>query len=187
MLAKGSKIILKEKMGLFDNIGEICEVIDVDGSGIISFRFGEGMHLGCMSADEFEKYFEEYVEPEVEVENTVTEEMIEDIMNHSKVIVNTVFGKCTIVSCQLPNGFVITESSACVDPENYDEEMGVEICLDKIINKVWELEGYRLQQMLYEDGYEFSCCEDECVDCECDCELRCECPNCEDIGDWIAD
>lgn len=58
-MIKGDKIRLIAKMGMFDNIGEICEVVNVDENGVISFRFGKnGMHLGCMSYNEFEKYFE---------------------------------------------------------------------------------------------------------------------------------
>lgn len=54
-MIKGDKIKLVKKMGMFDNIGEICEVINVDENGVISFRFGKnGMHLGCMSYNEFE-------------------------------------------------------------------------------------------------------------------------------------
>ena len=146
MLVKGDKIKLVKPMGVFTNIGEICDVVDVSKEGVISFKFG-GIHMGCMSIDEFSKYFEKYEEPK---NNTVTDEMIEEIMNHSKVTVNTMFGKCTVVACQLPNGFIIVESSSCVDPKNYDETVGVEICMEKIVNKVWELEGYRLQQKMYE-------------------------------------
>jgi len=176
MLRKGSKIKLVKKMGVFDNIGEVCEVVNVEEDGTIFFKFGEGMHMGVMSADEFEKYFVEYEEVKTPKRNTVTEEDIEAIMNGAKVVVDTVFNKCTIVSVQLPNGFVITESSACVDPENYDEEMGVEICMNRIINKVWELEGYRLQCELYEEE-----CEDEYEE-ECDCDYDCD--NC-DCNDWL--
>lgn len=58
-MIKGDKIKLIRQMGVFDNIGEICEVINVDENGVISFKFGKnGMHLGCMSYNEFEKYFE---------------------------------------------------------------------------------------------------------------------------------
>ena len=81
---------------------------------------------------------------------SVTVEQIQEIMNHSTVTVQTLHGKCTIVTCKLPNGFVIVESSACVDPANYDEKMGTEICINRIKDKVWELEGYRLQANLYE-------------------------------------
>lgn len=57
MITKGNEIRLIKPMGVFDNIGEVCEVIDVSEDGVISFKFG-GCHLGCMSYNEFEKYFE---------------------------------------------------------------------------------------------------------------------------------
>lgn len=64
MITKGSKIKLVKEMGEFDNIGEVCVVIKVTEDGVISFKFGDGMHLGCMSYDEYEKYFVDYVEPQ---------------------------------------------------------------------------------------------------------------------------
>lgn len=76
---------------------------------------------------------------------TITQDHIDAIINESHIETKTIFGKCTVVSCQLPNGFIIVESSACVDPDNYDEAMGKEICIERIKNKVWELEGYLLQ------------------------------------------
>ena len=57
-MIKGDKIRLITKMGVFDNIGEVCEVTDIQDGGVICFKFGNGRHLGCMSYDEFEKYFE---------------------------------------------------------------------------------------------------------------------------------
>ena len=59
----GDKIRLKKKMGVFDNIGEICEVTEIQDGGVICFKFGEGKHLGCMSYDEYEKYFDKVEEP----------------------------------------------------------------------------------------------------------------------------
>ena len=168
MLVKGEKIELIKSMGIgILNVGEICEVVDVSEDGVVSFKFGKnGMHLGCMSANEFEKYFKKYEEPKPVP--TVTPERIEEIMNHSKLTVTTMFDKCTVVTCKLPNGFVIVESSACVSPENYDEKIGVEICINRIKDKVWELEGYRLQEELYQNnktGFENECL---CTDLDCD-------------------
>lgn len=62
-MIKGDRIKLVKSMGAFTNVGEVCEVIDVAEDGVISFRFG-GVHLGCMSYNEYEKYFEkvDYVE-----------------------------------------------------------------------------------------------------------------------------
>ena len=57
MLLKNDKIKLVKPMGCFDNIGEICEVVNINEDGSICFKFGE-YHLGCMSYNEYEKYFE---------------------------------------------------------------------------------------------------------------------------------
>lgn len=57
MLVVGSKIKLKEKMGVFDNVGEICEVVNILEDGTICFKFG-GCHLGYMSYKEYERYFD---------------------------------------------------------------------------------------------------------------------------------
>lgn len=223
MLVKGDKIRLVKPMGAFTNVGEVCDVLDVDQNGVISFKFG-GYHKGIMSHEKFERYFEK-VEP-VEKRNvqnyevgdtvkmvnanealtpleadseyaiqsiqygvvalaaieggtvyyisqklfednfevipddddgetdesnaiSVSAEQVERVMNHSKVVVYKAFDKCTVVMCQLPNGFVIVESSACVDPKNYDEEIGIEICMNKIKDRVWEMEGYKLQENIY--------------------------------------
>lgn len=61
-MIKGDRIKLVRKMGVFDNIGEICEVTDIQEGGVICFKFG-GCHLGCMSYDEYEKYFEKVETP----------------------------------------------------------------------------------------------------------------------------
>lgn len=66
MIIKGNEIRLIKPMGVFDNIGKVCEVTDVSEDGVISFKFG-GYHLGCMSYNEFEKYFE-LVEKEISEE-----------------------------------------------------------------------------------------------------------------------
>lgn len=81
--------------------------------------------------------------------NRVTQEMVDEIIEGSEVVVDTMFDRMTVVSCKLPNGFIITETSACIDPENYNEDMGVDICMDKIISKVYELEAYRLMSEIY--------------------------------------
>lgn len=84
-------------------------------------------------------------------ENTVTKEQIESILKKSEFICDTHFDKCTVLTCRLPNGFTITESYACVDPKNYDKSVGREACMTKIRNKLLELEGYILQNKMYEE------------------------------------
>ena len=65
--------------------------------------------------------------------------------DHVTFFSNGVEMKGTIVTVRLPNGFVLVESSACVDPANYDHAIGYESCMKRIRDKLWLLEGYRLQ------------------------------------------
>ena len=85
------------------------------------------------------------------MKNTVTEQQIKELLAKSEIDVKTVYGKVTVVCCKLPSGFVITEASGAVDPTNYDEEIGKEICMERITNKLWELEGYALSKKLEEE------------------------------------
>lgn len=136
---KNDKLRLIKPMGLFRNIGEICIVDTVDDC-TVSF-YSEKSHIwGCMSEDEVEKYFEL-----VNKRNTVTSSQIDAIIASAKIDVFTVYDKCTVVTAQLPNGFVMVESSACVDPRNYDSELGYNACIKRIKDRLWELEGYKLQ------------------------------------------
>ena len=76
--------------------------------------------------------------------NSITPEDIDRIMAGTECKVASVFGKTTVVTAKLPNGFTITESSSCVDPDNYDEKLGRTIAMKRIVDKLWDLEGYRL-------------------------------------------
>lgn len=75
----------------------------------------------------------------------ITKERIDALLGEADIRTLTLFGKCTVVTAKLKNGFILTADSACVDPANYDKRKGERICLEHIANKLWELEGYRLQ------------------------------------------
>lgn len=172
MLTNGDKLVVTKKVATFLDEGDIVEVTSVTDDGVISFAFGEGlMHMGVMNTAEFESHFKR-VEVEEEI-MTITEEYIDEIIENSDFDVKTMFDKCTVVSCRLPNGFVITEYSACVNPEDYNEKLGVETCMKKIKDKVWELEAYRLQQFLWEEKTLEEAEEEYCHCCYGDCE-ECE-------------
>ena len=185
MLNNGDKLIVVKKVASFLDKGDIAKVVNVNDDGIITFAFGDNfVHMGVMSHDEAYEHFE--VMPK-KTAPAITQEHIDKIMENSTFDVDTLFGKCTMVACKLPNGFVIVESSACVSPENYDYKMGEEICMKKIKDKIWELEGYRLQEELYrasvaehdnwdEEGWE----DDEEDDDDCEC---CDCDDCEFYND----
>lgn len=184
MLYKGDKITMRKPIGNFDHVGELLEVTEVRDNGDFCYMTENGKVEGIASQEMFDKYFEMYdkpKKPEVSDVDTgfmwraVTSDVIDAIIEDSEISIATAFDKCTIVACRLPNGFVIVESAACVDPDNYDEEIGVEACMERIYDKVWELEGYRTQDKIaeqsggFDDGDdgddEFACCGD-CKDCD---------------------
>ena len=87
------------------------------------------------------------------IKNTVTIEQVKE--NMQDVIVRTLddFGKpCTYVTVRMRNGFTLRESTTCVDPANYNEDIGKEICLKRIENQIWFLLGYQLQEDLFRNG-----------------------------------
>lgn len=88
---------------------------------------------------------------------TVTEKEVD--ANMEDVIVRTVteFDKpVTYVTVRMLNGFTLRESTTCVSPENYSEDVGRAICLSRIRDRVWHLLGYMLQEDLYRtDGCEY--------------------------------
>ena len=75
--------------------------------------------------------------------NTITVENVEAFISATETYL--VGNKSTMVMATLANGYVIIETSSCVDPANYNEEIGKKICMDKIKDKVWALLGFLLQ------------------------------------------
>ena len=84
-----------------------------------------------------------------EVVNTVTQERVDSRIVEKEIkTVELVGKKHTLVAVKLSNGFSIIETTTCVSSENYSEKIGAEICMEKITNKIWMLEGYLLQEKL---------------------------------------
>ena len=81
--------------------------------------------------------------------NTVTKEQVQDNMKDVVIRTVTEFDKpTTYVTVKMNNGFTLRESTTCVDPLNYDENIGAEICLKKIESEVWKLLGFLLNETL---------------------------------------
>lgn len=81
--------------------------------------------------------------------NRVTEEQIEAKIKDKKFTVLE-DGRTTICNLYLENGFTVRGECACVDPANFDKEIGERIAYKNAKDKIWFLEGYLLQQKLYE-------------------------------------
>ena len=79
--------------------------------------------------------------------NTITETNVHDFV---KEIEYQPWGdKTTIAKATLTNGFVMVESSSCVDPENFNMDIGSSICKERIYNRVWHMLGFLLQSAKY--------------------------------------
>ena len=145
-MIKGDKIKLVKPMGVFTNVGEVCEVTDIKEDGVICFRFG-GVHLGCMSYDEYEKYFEQVeekskrkwgkwrkcgyqinVEYSYGLEHSIVDDrigVIEYRTNKKRVQVRACIKDKTVKA-----------SSTCCDEDTFDFRVGVELALKRLFPKI---------------------------------------------------
>ena len=133
MILKGDSIRLIKEMGAFKNIGEVCEVTDIAEGGIISFRFG-GVHLGCMSYDECEKYFERVEVPfrREWSDWDIKEIGFYDLNNMLKQI--TVRFRDNGKKVQVRSGAYKSEST-CNKEDIFDFDKGFELAVKRLIVK----------------------------------------------------
>ena len=82
---------------------------------------------------------------QIDLPNSLTQNDIDRMIDAGEVFVETIGEKTTLVRVVLPTGFEMVEASACVDPANYSEQVGAEICMEKIKDRLWFLMGFTLQ------------------------------------------
>jgi hypothetical protein len=61
-------------------------------------------------------------------------------------------GTVTICNIVLENGFSVRGESACVDPRNFDKEIGQQIAYRDAFGKLWAFEGYLLAERRFQAG-----------------------------------
>lgn len=59
-------------------------------------------------------------------------------------------GKTMICELILKNGFSVRGEASVVSLDNFVQEIGEKISYENAVDKVWQVEGYLLQQKLYE-------------------------------------
>ena len=74
----------------------------------------------------------------------ITPDMVERFLGEAHTS-GTLDEKTTMVVADTITGFRQYETSSFVDPENYDEKIGTEICLNKIKDTMWFCLGFVLQ------------------------------------------
>ena len=119
-----------------DILAKMLEINSEDKEGyLVTYEDG---YASWSPKETFDKHYMKVGE-----NNTITETNVKDFVAGMEV---SQWGdKTTIVNATLQNGFVITESSSCVDPENFNMDIGASICRDKIYNQVWRMLGFVLQ------------------------------------------
>lgn len=87
----------------------------------------------------------------------ITVEDIDALMGRVTCVGSVISGTTvTAMHAFLDEKFLLCSThSACVSPENFDEEIGIYVARDKLVplvrEKLWELEGYRLYRELNAD------------------------------------
>lgn len=144
-MIKGDKIKLVKPMGAFTNVGEICEVTNVDENGVISFRFG-GYHLGCMSYNEFETYFELMPKPvkrkwtEWKEAKMTVQKVTDTSFAESEIITIAVRHNVKTVQLRYEDkntGVVIKASSTCHNDDTFSITKGYTIAEMRLFAKYY--------------------------------------------------
>lgn len=131
----------------------VCELVEAEESGD-GYRVyhKDNMEAYCPK-DLFNKvYIEVNDNKNLPSGVSIGQQMVDDFID--KVESMTMGEKTTVTQITLKNGFIITESSSCVDPKNYSMEIGEEVNLEHAKNKIWELLGFLLQTAYH--GFEKS-------------------------------
>lgn len=58
----------------------------------------------------------------------------------------------TICVIMTKSGFIVTGESACVSPENFNEELGRQLSYKQAESKLWGFMGYNLRETLYQQA-----------------------------------
>lgn len=78
----------------------------------------------------------------------VTKEYVESRIS-SVIITQLPFAETvTVCSITLDNGYSVRGESACVDPKNFDKDIGERIAYDNAFRQLWPLFGFLLAEKL---------------------------------------
>ena len=94
---------------------------------------------------------EQQLEKEIQKKGLNAPRLTPDDIN--KKITNKTFtilpsGKCMVCEITLENGYTVRGEAACVSKENFNQEIGERISFENARDKIWELEGYLLQERI---------------------------------------
>ena len=79
--------------------------------------------------------------------SNILKEDVEKFITNVDVI--TVGAKTTVVNAHTLTGFDTVRHSSCVDPKNYNEELGKQYAMEEVIKSLWAHLGFVLQWAKY--------------------------------------
>lgn len=77
----------------------------------------------------------------------VTQEYIESRIAKTTFATYPFAKHITVCQLELDNGYSVRGESACVNPENYDEQIGQRIAFNKAFDQLWPLFGFLLAEL----------------------------------------
>jgi hypothetical protein len=80
--------------------------------------------------------------------NRVTLEQIKGLLDNAETQEAVFWEKEVVVSYKLASGFTVLGRGACVDPANFNIEIGRQVARKQVEDQLWQLEGYLLQNRL---------------------------------------
>lgn len=98
---------------------------------------------------------EAVTEPKVPTPNRVTPEEIQKLLDGAEKQEQVFFGKVLVVVYRFHTrgGFTVVGKGSCIDPKNFDLEIGRRVAREDVEHQLWQLEGYLRQVDLSEQGF----------------------------------
>lgn len=117
--------------------------------GYESFSPAEAFESGYTEVESHHSVDEDRIEEEIQKKGLISPRVTpSDVDNVISTTSFTVLPskKCMVCELVLKNGFSVTGEASVVSKENFNEELGRDISFSNARDKIWQLEGYLLQQ-----------------------------------------
>lgn len=136
-----TKIVEVEEMTRLEYCNSRGWAIPVDESAderVFKVIYSDGYISMCLK--------ERFLEQAYEIKNnSITPELVKSFVKSTEVTTERIFDKLnTVLKYELVNGFTGVEATSCVDEKNYSEEIGKEILLNRLYDKIWFGLGFAL-------------------------------------------
>ena len=111
-------------------------------------KFADEKIFKVIYSDGYESWCpkERFLEQAYEIKNnSITLELVKSFVKNAEVTTERIHGKLnTVLKYELVNGFTGVEATSCVDEKNYSKEIGEQILLERLYDKIWFGLGFAL-------------------------------------------